>query len=167
MKQQAITGVSPDYESVVEDVYPSIAATSIGQFLNNLYNSIPVRIWGVRISYLFALITAPLGALVYLLMKVVGERYVVTNRSVRRMTAIGIRLLESIPLSQIASVTIDPDSRQEFYRTGDIRLSNANGDTLLLMRGIPYPERFQQVINETREARSHVTASLARIQARK
>lgn len=165
-KVQAISGVSPGFESIVEEMYPSIACTAAGEFLNRLYECIPVKIWGVKISYIFALITAPIGVLIYLGLKVVGSRYTVTNRSVNRVTALGIRLLEAVPLTQIAGVSIDPDSRQTFYRTGDVRLTNANGDTLMLMRGIPYPERFQQVILETRDARSQVAASLARIQAR-
>ena len=150
-KQQAISGVSPEFESVVEEMYPSIAATGIGACLNNLYECINLRIWGVKVSHVFALLTAPLGAFIYLLMKVSGSRYVVTNRSVKRVASLGCRLYESIPLSQIVGVTIDRDSRQ----------------TLLLMRGIPYAERFQQVIVEMRDARSQVAASLLQIQSRK
>lgn len=165
-KVQAISGVSPGFESVVEEMYPSIACTGLGEFLNRLYECIPVKVWGVKISNVFALLTAPLGILIYLGLKVVGSRYTVTNRSVNRVSSLGIRLLESVPLAQIADVSIDPDSRQDFYRTADVRLTNAAGDTLLLMRGIPYPERFRQVILETRDARSQVAASLARIQAR-
>lgn len=165
-KVQAISGVSPQFESIVEEMYPSIACTGIGQFLNGLYECIPVKIWGVKISHLFALLTAPIGVLVYLALKVFGTRYTVTNRHVNRVSSLGIRQLESVPLAQIAYVSIDPDSRQAFYRTGDIRLTNAAGDTLMLMRGIPYPERFCQVIQEMRDARSQVAASLARIEAR-
>ena len=166
-KVQAISGVSPDFESVVEELYPSIACTSLGELLNRLYESIPIKIWGVKISYVFALITAPLGALVYLVLKVVGTRYVITNRGVKRVSSLGIRLLESVPLAQIADVSIDPDSRQTFYKTGDIRLTNSAGGTLLLLRGVPYPDRYRQVILETRDARGMVAASLARIQSRK
>ena len=165
-KQQAISGVSPGYESIVEELYPSIAATGIGQALNGLYECIPIRIGGIKLSHVFALITAPLGMLIYLLMKVGGSRYVVTNRSVKRVASLGFKLLDAVPLSQIAQVTIDPDSRQTFYKTGDIRLSNAAGNTLLLLRGVPYPERFQQVINETRDAKSQTAAALATINAR-
>lgn len=166
-KVQAITGVSPQYESVVEEMYPSIACTAVGEFLNRLYECVPVRVWGIKVSNVLALPTAPIAILMYLLLKVVGSRYTVTNRAVNRVASFGIRLYESVPLGQIADISIDPDSRQSFYRTGDVRLFNASGDTLLLMRGIPYPERFRQVILETRDARSQVAASLARIQARK
>jgi hypothetical protein len=166
-KVQAITGVSPGFESIVEEMYPSIACTAIGDLLNRLYECMPVRIWGIKLSNVFALPTAPIAVLAYLGLKVFGSRYTVTNRSVDRVSALGVSKLESVPLGNIAEVSIDPDSRQAFYRTGDVRLTNASGDTLLLMRGIPYPERFRQVILETRDARSQVAASLARIQARK
>ena len=166
-KQQAISGVSPGHESIVEEMYPSIAATGLGEALNRLYECIPIRIGGIKLSHVFALLTAPLGMLIYLLMKVGGSRYIVTNRAVKRVASLGYKLHEAVPLAQIAQVTIDPDSRQAFFKTGDIRLSNAAGDTLLLLRGIPHPERFQQVINETRLAKSQTAASLARIQARK
>ena len=166
-KSQAISGVSPEFESIVEELYPSIACTGFGEFLNRLYECIPTKIWGVKISHIFALMTSPLGALVYLLLKVGGSRYVVTNRNVKRMKSLGNRLIESVSLDQVSDVSIDPDSRQAFYRTGDVRLTNAAGDTLLLLRGVPYPERFQQVVLEMRDARKQVASSLARIQARK
>lgn len=166
-KVQAISGVSPGFESVVEELYPSIACTGLGEMLNRLYECIPVKIWGVTISHVFALLTAPIGVAIYLLLKVFGTRYTVTNRSVNLVRALGIRMVQSVPLTQIAEISIDPDSRQAFYRTGDVRLTNAAGDTLLLMRGVPYPERFVQVILEMRDARSQVAASLAMIQARK
>src|SRR6185503_15964636 len=119
-KVQAISGVSPQFESVVEELYPSIACAGIGQFLNNLYECIPVRVAGVKISYiLFVLPTAPIGVLIYLLLKVFGSRYTITNRSVDRVSSLGLRKLESIPLAQIADVSVDPDSRLTFYRTGD------------------------------------------------
>ena len=60
-KVQAISGVSPGFESVVEELYPSIACTGIGGFLNRLYECIPIKIWGVKISHVFALLTAPIG----------------------------------------------------------------------------------------------------------
>lgn len=165
-KVQAITGVSPGYESIVEELYPSIACTGLGEFLNRLYECIPVKIWGIKVSNLFALPTAPLAILGYLGLKVFGNRYTVTNRHVNEVRSLGLQLLKSVPLEQIADVSIDPDSWQAFYRTADVHLTSAGGDTLLLMRGIPYPERFRQVILETRDARRQVASALARIQQR-
>ncbi len=166
-KPQPISGVSSNYENILEDLYPSIALTGLGQSLNGLYESIPLKINGVKLSYiLFVLPTMPLALLAYFLMKLSGSRYVITNRAVKRLAALGYRQLEEAPLSQISQVTVDPDSRLDFFRTGDVRLTNAGGDTLLLLRGVPYPDRFAQVILEARDARKYVEASLATISKR-
>jgi hypothetical protein len=135
--------------------------------LNGLYESIPVGVGNFKLSHLFVLVTWPFALLGYLLMKVGGSRYVVTNRAIKRRVAIGDKLLDDVPLANIDRVTVDPDSRLAFFKTGDVRLSGASGDTLLLLRGVPYPDRFCQVINEARDARSQVAASLATMNARK
>jgi hypothetical protein len=167
-KPQAIAGVSPGSESVIEELYPSIAATWLGQLLNALYESIPVGVGNIKLSHLiFVPLTWPFALLGYLLMKVGGSRYVVTNRSVKRRAAVGMRLFEEVPLANVDRVTVDPDSRLAFFRTGDVRLSGAAGETLLLMRGVPYPDRFCQVILEAREARQQVEAALATLKSRK
>ena len=49
---QAISGVSAGVENVVMTVYPSIAATGIGRLLGCLYESIPSRICGIKLSNL-------------------------------------------------------------------------------------------------------------------
>jgi hypothetical protein len=163
-KTQAISGVSASYENVIEELYPSIAMTGLGQFLNQLYESIPAKIGGIKISHLlFVLPTAPLALLWYLILKVAGSRYVVTNRAVKRLASLGYRQLEEVPLAQVESVEVDPDSRLTFFRTGDVRLVNAAGDTLMLLRGVQYPDRFRQVILEARDARVQVEAALATI----
>jgi hypothetical protein len=166
-KTQPISGVSAGYENVIEELYPSIAMTGLGQFLNRLYESIPVPSKNVKLSYLlFVPPTLPLVLLWYFALKIGGSRYVVTNRAVKRLSSLGYRQLEEVPLDQIDQVVVDPDSRLEFFRTGDVRLVNAAGDTLLLLRGVPYPDRFRHVILEARDARRLVEASLAAINKR-
>jgi hypothetical protein len=166
-RPQAISGVSPDHETVIEELYPSIAETAIGDFIHRILDSIPNRIWGLKISnVLFGLPIAPLAATVYLWTKVFGSKYVVTNRVVKRVNSVGYRQHESIPLSQIVSTSVDPDSRRIFYKTGDVRLVGAGGESLMLLRGVPRPYRFCQVIQEASDAKRQVAASLARINAR-
>jgi hypothetical protein len=166
-KTQPISGVSSGYENVIEELYPSIAMTGLGQFLNNLYESIPFPSDNVKLSYfLFVPPTLPLALLAYFLLKLGGSRYVVTNRAVKRLTSLGHRQLDEVPLGQIEQIVVDPDSRLAFFRTGDVRLINAAGDTLLLLRGVPYPDRFAQVILEIRDARKLTEASLATISKR-
>ena len=64
-RPQAISGVSPDHETVIEELYPSIAETAIGDFIHRVLDSIPTRVWGMKISnLLFGLILAPLAAAV-------------------------------------------------------------------------------------------------------
>lgn len=166
-KTQAISGVSPGYENVVEELYPSIADCWVGQLLSSMYDSIPIKINGVKLSYLlFVPPTLPLALLAYFFLKVAGSRYVVTNRAVKQMNSLGHRLQAEVPLGQIDQVSIDPDSRLDFFRTGDVRLVNAEGDTLMLIKGVPFPERFRSVILETRDARQQVASSLAAINKR-
>ena len=166
-KPQAISGVSPDHETIIEELYPSIAATGAGDFINRVLDSIPNRIWGMKVSnLLFALPLAPIAVLVYLGMKVVGSKYVVTNRVVKRVNSMGIGTHETVPLSQIVTASVDPDSRMSFYLTGDVRLTGAGGQTLLLLRGVPRPDRFCQVIQEAVDAKRQVESALARIKAR-
>lgn len=167
-KPQAISGVSPNHETVVEEVYPSIAATSAGDFIHRLLDCIPTKVWGMKVSnLLFGLLVAPIAAAVYLWMKVFGVRYVLTNRSVKRVNSLGFQLLESAALSQITLASVDPDSRLSFYQTGDIRLSGAGGQTLMLLRGIPRPDRFCQVIQESVDAKRQVESALTQIKARR
>ena len=166
-KPQAISGVSPDHETVIEELYPSIANTAIGEFIHRVLDCIPTRVWGMKISnLLFGLPLAPLAAATYLWIKVFGTRYILTNRVVKRVNSIGYRQFESIPLSQIVSATVEPDSLRDFYKTGDIRLTGAGGQSLLLLKGIPRPDRFCQVIQEACDAKRLVASSLARINAR-
>ncbi|MBI1344923.1 hypothetical protein GC163_01390 [bacterium] len=166
-KPQAVAGVSATYENVIEELYPSIASIWLGQLLNSLYESLP-GYGQVRLSYLiFVPLTWPLGLLGYFAMKVFGSKYVVTNRAVKRYPVLGFQLLEEATLANIDRVTVDPDSKLAFFRTGDVRLSSADGGTLMLMRGIPYPERFCQVILEARDARKEVEASMNTIRNRK
>lgn len=166
-KPQAIAGVSTTYENLIEEVYPSVGKTAIGQLLNTLYESLPA-IGEVRLSYLlFVPLTWPLGLLAYAALKVFGTKYVVTTRAVKEVPVVGIRLVAQTPLTNIAQATVDPDSRLAFFRSGDIRLTGSAGETLLLLRGVPYPDRFCEVIREARDARQQVSASLETIRSRK
>jgi len=166
-RAQAISGVSPNHETVIEELYPSIAETAAGDFIHRVLDSIPTKVWGMKVSnLLFGLPLAPLAAGVYLWMKAFGSKYVLTNRVVKRVAAVGVREHESVPLSQITLAAVDPDSRRSFYQTGDVRLIGAGGSSLLLLRGVPRPDRFCQVIQEACDAKRLVAASLAQINAR-
>lgn len=164
---QAISGVSANSETEITTEYPSIASTAIGRALGSLYNLVPVRLNGIKISYLlFPLPTAPIGLLVYLWLKVFGVRYRLTNRSVQIWSMIGARLFATGALGDIAEIEVRERPGQQFFKAADLLLLRADGSTLLKLEGVVRAEIFRETILEARDARRNVEASLARIQAR-
>lgn len=164
---QPISGVSAGRETVIEEVYPSIAASGFGRFLGRLMNCIPLRINGILLSQLlFAPLVAPLALIGYLQFKVTGRVYVLTNRSVRVRAVLGQRLYQSVPLTDIEDIAIRQQPGQQFYQAGDLELFNARGELLLTFAGVPRPERFRKVILDAREARIRSDRSLEIIRSR-
>jgi hypothetical protein len=98
--------------------------------------------------------------------KLTGEKYVLTNRSVQKAAALGIRLLAQVPLAEIDEVGVQQESGQEFYKAADLYLMNKAGATLMVLEGVPHPYVFRQTILEARDAHNQVGASLATINAR-
>ena len=166
-KPPAIPGVRPDAETIIMVRWPSIACGFSGRLIGSLCVSIPVKIHGVKLSYLlFALLVAPWGALLYLGSKVTGQRYVITNRSVQRWKALGNRLITEVSLTDVQDVDIRQQTGQEFYKAADLHLLNASGQTIMRLDGVTRPEVFRQNILKSRDALAQVEASLATIQAR-
>ena len=164
---QAIAGVNAGRDTLLTTVYPSNAATGIGKFLGNLYESIPVRICGLKVSnLLFTLPTAPLAVLQYALLKLFGARYEVTSTAVRMMTSLGVRTLKDVPFSDIDSVEIEQLAGQEFYKASDILLMAGNGEVLMRLEGIPRADVLRETIVKAQDAQSLVAASLATIEGR-
>lgn len=167
MKPQAIAGVSAGVDREIETIYPSVAATSVGRLIGAICDSIPLRIGGVKLSaILFALPLAPLALLPYGWLKVFGQRYVLTNRSIRVVSALGTRLFREVPLSEIDNIAIDVRGGQAFYHAGDLVLLKANGDAIATLEGVTRPDRLRQIILDSREARLQSDSSLATINAR-
>lgn len=163
----AIIGVHASNETEIRSKYPSIASTGLGRVLGNLYESIPVRIWGIKVSYLlFVLPTAPIGVLLYVLTKLTGERYVLTNRSIQRWAVIGQRQYQSVALTDIAEIECVQQSGQEYFHAGDLILKNAKGDPVMRISGVKDPDVFRQVIEKARDARAGAELSLGAIEAR-
>ena len=119
MVQQApISGVSPTNEAVVATVYPSMAAMGIGKKLGELYESIPTRFWGMKISNLiFCPLLIPVSLLLYFWMKVFGVRYTLTNIDTgNQQTLTGAELREPglvVPISE------QPGSAVIVYQAAD------------------------------------------------
>ncbi len=162
-----IAGVTPNRETMIEETWPSIGKTGIGRWIGQVCNCIPLKINGVRLSQLlFALPLGGLGALIYLGMKVVDQKFTLTNRSVQIRAAIGDRLYQKVNLTDVADIAVVERPGQEFHNSADLELLNDRGDAILTLQGVVRPQRFRQIILDAREARVRNDASLAVIDAR-
>lgn len=163
----AIAGVSPSHDTTVTSFWPSVAANPIGRIIGSFCNSIPIKINGIPISaMLFALPLAPFAALIYLLMKVFGTRYLLTRKSISSWSSLGQHLYKSVPLTEIAEIEINELGGQAFYRAADLICRAADGSILLRLGGIGHPKTARQIILETRQAALETAASLEVIQKR-
>jgi hypothetical protein len=166
VKPQAISGVSAGRETIIESVHPSVAATGLGQLIGRICDSIPIKIGGIKLSYLlFALPLAPLGAAMYFLVKPMGQ-YILTNRSLQFRSTLGGQLKGQAGLLDIDNIAIRVQPGQQFYKAGDLEALNSRGEVILTLSGVPRPERFRQIILEARDARAQNDAALKTIQAR-
>ena len=166
MAVQAIAGVSPTSEAVVMTEYPSVAAGGIAQLLGRIYESVPSVLGLPKLSYLFALATAPIGILLYALQKLFGQRYVLTNRAVQVWTSRGTRKVSSLGLLDFDHIEVDQNSGQVFYNAADLRFVGGNGETLLRLRGVKDAGAFRNAVQRTADSRRLVQESMDRIEAR-
>jgi hypothetical protein len=164
----AISGVSTGKSpTLITTVYPSIAGNAYGQTLGQLMDCIPVRIGGIKLSnLLFGPVAAILAVPEFFRLKVLGDVYSLTNRSVQVRTSRGNRLVREVPLSEIDQVVIRQLSGQQFFPAAQIDLFNKAGDLLLTLSGIPRADVFRQTILEARTAQRQVESSLSTIRAR-
>ena len=167
-KPVAISGVSASTEAEIMTVYPSIAATGVGRALGSLYDAVPLRIMGLKLSHLlFVLPTAPIAVLLYFMQKAPGQKYVLTNRSFQIWYALGSRKITQVPLIDVTDVVVRQLAGQAFYKAADLVLIGGKGnDEIMTLPGVPYPAIFRQTILEARDARQLVTKSLETIKAR-
>jgi len=167
VRTQAIAGVSAGVENVVMTVYPSMASTGLGRWLGRLYDSIPIKINGIKLSHLlFPVPAIPIALLLYFQLKVFGSRYILTNRSVSIRTSIGDRQQNEIALPAIARIDVTQYAGQEFYRAADLVFYDAGGSVLGRLEAVPRAEIFRQTILEARDALTQTEAALATIAAR-
>jgi hypothetical protein len=169
MSQQkpAIVGVHSTTEAEIRSRYPSLAGMGIGRSIGGLCNSIPTKIWGVKISHaLFALPFAPIAAGLYMLQKVFGEKYVLTNRSIQRCKSLGVRILQSIDLTEIEEINVVQQEGQEFYHASDLHFLDAKGQVVMRLNAVPNAEIFRLSILKARDGRNESQQALAVIDAR-
>lgn len=99
--------------------------------------------------------------------RLLGSRYILTNRSVQIWSSLGSQRIASVDLSEVDSVVVDELPGQSFYRAADIRLKSAGGQTLLRLSGVADASAFCNVIQRAVQARRMVQSSLAVINARR
>jgi hypothetical protein len=166
---QAIAGVSANRETRIEAVYPSVASTALGRLIGLLMGgvgAIPVTVVRLVGSVLIGSLLFPLGMLIYLLLKVLGSCWIVTNRSVQQRKVIGGGLVAEVALGDIGDFAVTQRTGYRFFRVGDLHLLDAQGDRLMTLSGIQYPDRVRHVIMDARDARLRSDESLQLIQAR-
>ena len=148
--------------------FPSVAASVPGRLIGQIMDSIPIRILGVKLSYLlFGLPLAPLGMLLFLLNRPFGARYILTNRSVQVWSSMGTQRTAVVDLNDIVEVELDQRAGQAFFRAADICLKAASGKTILRLAGVCDAGAFRNAIQRTMQSRRLVQSSLATIAARK
>jgi hypothetical protein len=167
----AISGVSTGRATLVMTVYPSIASTAVGRTMGSLFDCLPDRVLGIRLSHWLILMPlfplwATIAALEYFRLKVFGMVYCLTNRSVQIRSVRFNHLNREVPLSEIADVVIRQQAGQAFYPAADIELVNKAGETRLVLHGVPRADVFRQSILEARNAHVQVESSLSTIRAR-
>ncbi|MBI3865848.1 MAG: hypothetical protein HY290_28575 [Planctomycetia bacterium] len=166
-KPPAISGVSAGKQALIMAVYPSIAATGIGKSLGRLYDWFPQKVFGIKLSHLlFPLPTAIIAVQVFFHLKLFGEVYALTNRTMQIRKSIGNRLLREVSLTDVDQIVIRQEPGQEFYPAADIYLLNKAGQTLMSLPGVLRADVFRQLMLEARSARIQVEASLSTINAR-
>lgn len=147
--------------------FPSVGASSAGRLIGQLMGSIPVRVCGIPVSYLlFGPLVAPVGALLFFA-RLLGSRYILTNRTVQVWSSLGRQRMASVDLSEVDSVVVEELPGQGFYRAADIRLKSSAGNTLLRLSGVADASAFCNVIQRAVQARRMVQSSLAVINARR
>ena len=166
-KPQAISGVSPGKEVLAMEVYPSIASTGLGRLFGRLLDSMPTRLCGIKLSHLlFGLPLAPLAFVGYSQLKIIGLKYQLTNRAVRKHASLGDRLVSQVPLVSIEDVGILQQDGQAFYTAADLQILGKGGAVLMVLEGVPHASVFRQTILKARDAHQQTAAALATIEAR-
>jgi len=164
---QPIAGLGAGAENEIMSVFPSIGSTGPGRALGRLFESIPLGNSPVKLSHLlFALPLSPIAALLYIYLKIRGQRFVLTNRALVVKTALGRKEIERIDLTEIGDVAVQQRPGHYFFRCANVVLLGADEKPILLLEGIPRADIFRGSILKARDTALQVKASLETIAAR-
>lgn len=168
MGQLAVAEATPNRETLIMIEYPSIAAIPLGLWLGRLYESSSVRFLGrgPKLSQMLALPTAPLGVLLYVWQKLVGNRYVLTNQTLTIQTAITRRTKQSVPLDDINLVQHHSTRGHQFFTAADLQVLDSESRQCLVLAGVKEPDAFRNAIQQAVAAKAQVAVAAARIKLR-
>jgi hypothetical protein len=168
---QPIAGVSPPElkETTIMTIWPSIAASGLGQTLGRLFQ-IKAGVWVFTIGNLIALASIPLvvGLIMHNLvfnflagLPVIGllfapiagtvRRYVLTNRRVMIASGLIPKPTQFVDLDRFDSVEVVVLPGQEWYPAGNLIFRKGKIETFQL-QGVRRPETFRQTIMKARDA---------------
>lgn len=157
------------HERTVTVVWPSISAGSWGRWLGRVYsNRIGFPIAGIPLTLgrLLAVITAPLGALLYLLRKAPrkplvfvgplnadGVRYRVTTQRVliEHPFEKNAAPVAELALDQFDDVQPEIQPGQDWFHAADVVFTQ-RGVERLRLAGVSRPDPFIRTINKTQQA---------------
>lgn len=143
--KQAIAGLSlsSQQESTALIVWPSVSATSFGQFLGRLYEK-KAGLGFLTVGNLFVLLSIPIAIPLYLwnVLPVVGTRYRITNRHINVERGVQAIMERQIALDQFDQIEIQQQPGQAWFRSADLVFSRGEEEVFSLL-GVPYPEGFR------------------------
>lgn len=152
--KQPIAGLAPPEisEVTVMTVWPSIAATTLGQALGRLY-SLRLGIGWLTLGKLIALASIPVVLPLYFSMLIPwsSRRYRLTNRRVIVERGVAGRPERAIDLAEFDDVRIDVHPGQEWYPAGDL-VFRREGAEVFRLAGVSRPAGFQHTILKTARA---------------
>lgn len=148
--KQAIAGLSlsSQRESTALIVWPSVSATSIGQFLGRMYEK-KAGVSVVNVGNFFVLLSIPIAIPLYLwnVLPGVGTRYRITNRHVSIERGVQGEMERQIALDQFDQIEIRQKPGQAWFRSADLVFLKG-AEEVFLLPGVPYPEGFRAACNK-------------------
>ncbi|QDU77578.1 hypothetical protein Pan97_46500 [Bremerella volcania] len=143
--KQAIAGLSlsSEQESTALIVWPSVSATTIGQFLGRLYEK-KGGVSFLNVGNLFVLLSIPIAIPLYLwnVLPMVGTRYRITNRHVNVERGVQGVLERQIALDQFDQIEVRQLPGQAWFRSADL-IFFMGEEEVFSLPGVPYPEGFR------------------------
>ncbi|MFQ5732965.1 MAG: PH domain-containing protein, partial [Planctomycetaceae bacterium] len=138
---QPIAGVTTGGENEIMSVFPSIGATAPGRWLGSLFESIPLGACPVKLSHLlFVLPMAPFAAVIYVWLKIWGQRLMLTNRALVVRSALGRKEFTRVNLTDIGDVTCRRFPGQQFFRCGNLALVGNDGKLIRTLPAVPHAD---------------------------